>query len=276
LKIRKIDIIVWFEKSLAIYKIGKSLFDTLPFLRPILRKGQMAFKPKFTGWGMSTFHENPDLSRSDDVFRRAFSDVHNFDKKNFHSYDNKTIDGSLWRFWFVSYAARHARIFAKSNVLAECGVGMGYTAFFALNEFDNPTMHLYDSWEGGIRQEQLTSSETMKVGFYKDLDMETTKKNLARFEKNTMYHKGYIPETFDDTAPKEIGYLHIDLNSSKATKEALEFFIPRLVNNGIILFDEYGYKEYFETRQVSDKILESQKGNLLKLPTGQAIYQHKI
>lgn len=237
-------------------------------------KGQARFAPKFSGWGMTTFYENPDTSYSDSAFRNAFNDVHNFDKKNTHSYDSKTIDGSLWRFWFVAFAARQAKIFTETNILVECGVATGYTAYFAMNEFENPICHLYDSW-GAMKDEQLTKTEKGKAGCYKELDINTTRRNLMRFEKNTVYHRGYIPDTFDDSAPEKICYLHIDLNSSKPTKDAIEFFLPRLVENGIIIFDEYGYKEYWETKNVIDHVLKTQKGNLLKLPTGQAIYFHK-
>lgn len=253
------------------YRLGKFLFDKIPILRPILVKGQMLYAPKF--WGMSTLYEPPNISKTDETFNQAFLDLKQFDRTNPHSYDEKTIAGSLWRFWYVSFAARFALLTGNRNLI-ECGVGMGYTAWFALNETkENFTMHLYDAWNA-LRKSNQTESE--KVGVtYKELDLDTTKKNLKRFEKNTVYHKGYIPESLNDTAPDKISYLHIDLNSSKATKDVLNFFLPRLVNNGIILFDEYGYKEYYETRFVVDQVLDVKKGNLLKLPTGQAIFFRK-
>jgi len=261
-----------------LFKFGKLLFDKIPILRPVLMKGQMMFAPKY--WGMSTLYQRPDTSQSDEIFRKAFSDVSYFDRTNQHSYDDKTINGSLWRFWFVAFAVKHALKFTTCKRFVECGVGMGYTAWFAMNlAHDEFEIHLYDAWNA-MKKSNLTDSEKSMTGFYHDLDLETTKNNLQKFEKNTVYHKGHIPETFDNTAPEKISYLHIDLNSSKATADALQFFIPRLVDNGVILFDEYGYTEYYETLDVVDKILIASvggemKGNLLKLPTGQAIYFHK-
>lgn len=249
-----------------LYKIGKKAFDIIPFLRPILLKGQHRFAPKFDGWGMTSVHELPNTSESEKRFNDALNYVHqNFDKSNSHSYDKQTIDVSLWRFWFASYAARHAKTFADSDIFVECGVGMGYTAYFAMTQLESFTMHLYDRW-GGMPE---------RDNFYEDLDIETTKKNLVQFEKNIVYHKGTIPETFVN-APDKIAYIHIDLNSAQATKETLEFFIPRLVDNAVILFDEYGFKGESETKEVTDDILSKLKGIFLKLPTGQAIYYHKL
>ncbi len=254
---------------MSIFQLGKKLFDCLPILRPVLKKGQMTFAPKY--WAMSTLYEKPNISKSDESFNKAFGGLKDFDRNNPHSYDQKTIDGSLWRFWYVWFAAKKAILTGNDNFV-ECGVGMGYTAWFALN-CGCSKMHLYDAWDA-MNSEKLTSSEKSKSGFYKELKIDTTKGNLKQFEANTIYHKGQIPETFDDTAPNDISYLHIDLNSSKATKDALGFFLPRLVNHGIILFDEYGYPEYYETRLIVDQLLESQKGSLLKLPTGQAVWFH--
>lgn len=252
------------------FNFGKLLFTYLPFLRPLLIKGKMSFAPSY--WGMSTLYARPDLSITDKIFRDSVKDVHGFDKKNPKSYNKETIDGSLWRFWYVAFATQQAKLFAKSDNFVECGVMNGYTAYFSMKQLSkNFTMHLYDAWEG-MQAEYLTESEKSRIGEYKELDIDVTKLNLKEFKKNTIYHKGHIPKTLDETAPDNIAYLHIDLNSSKATKDTLDFFLPRLVENGIILFDDYGYPEYFDTANVIDQSLDGISGNILKLPTAQAIF----
>ena len=75
-------------------------------------------------------------------------------------------------------------------------------------------------------------------------------------------------------SPHSIVYLHIDLNSAKPTLAALNFFYPRLVKGGVILFDDYGWREYKDTKKVVDEFFSSKPGILLKLATGQAIYYH--
>lgn len=246
------------------FRLGKFIFDKIPTLRPILTKGKILTAKDY--WGMRTFYAPPNNSKIDELFNTALVEVGKFNESNPHSYDQKTIDGSLWRFWYVAFAARHA-LRTGNNTFVECGVGMGYTAFFAMSQPKNFTMHLYDAWDS-MKASALTKAEQNMSGFYKDLDLNTTKQNLGKFNDMIVYHKGYIPDTLDQTAPEKISYLHIDLNSSKATKQALEFFLPRLVRGGVIIFDEYGYPGYEETKQVIDDILP----DLLKLPTGQAMH----
>ncbi len=72
--------------------------------------------------------------------------------------------------------------------------------------------------------------------------------------------------------PQKISYLHIDLNSARPTRFALEFFFPRLLKRGIIVFDDYGSKNYKDTKIVVNKFFKDKPGILMPLPTGQAIY----
>ena len=98
-------------------------------------------------------------------------------------------------------------------------------------------------------------------------------KNLKKFEDKTIYNVGYIPESlFSEKSPKSVIYIHIDLNSAKPTLATLEFFFPKLIKGGVILFDDYGQEEYIDTKKVIDKFFSNKSGMLLKLPTSQAIY----
>jgi len=196
----------------------------------------------------------------------------------------KNIDETLWRHWNLSFAINYALSFVKSDEfnLVECGVEWGYTAFFALktlsDTLDNTqsfTMHLYDAWQD-MKQEELLESEYWHVNLYKNLDIDSTKQNLNEFSQNLVFHQGYIPESLNKKpdAPDSIFYLHIDLNSAKPTESALDFFYPRLVPGGVILFDDYGWDAYEDTKNAIENFFTNKPGILMKLPTGQAIYFH--
>ena len=82
-----------------------------------------------------------------------------------------------------------------------------------------------------------------------------------------------IPNILKDIPEnKKIKFLHIDLNSSKPTLGALEFFYSRLVKGGTIVFDDYAHSGYEDTKKVIDRFFYKKTGLLQKLPTGQAIY----
>ena len=270
-------------------KFGQEIYSKHPALRPFLTfiKKKFFNKPKFSGWGMTSIHEPPWLN--DDEGRR-FLEINNYIKNNFLF--NKKIQGTtkdimddlLWRHWIVSYAVKHATKFAKTENynLVECGVEWGYTAFFALKTLTNNdkkinsfSMHLYDAWQN-MREEELLESEYWHLNLYKNLDIESTKKNLVEFKENLIFHQGYIPDslTKKPDPPDVIFYLHIDLNSAKPTEHALEFFYPRLVVGGVILFDDYGWDAYEDTKNIIENFFKDKPGILMEIPTGQAIYFH--
>lgn len=238
----------------------------------------------FKGWEMTTCHAIPWGEHfEENVLIKTNTTI----KKKFSftlSHTLATMDELLWRHWNILYAIRHVIEFIDKEDLdfVECGVADGITCYFAISELrrqqkmgkiNNFHMHLYDSWDS-IRAQDLTGDEVWMVGIYEGLSLERTQKNLSEFNDYITYHHGYIPDslTMIPPPPNSIGYLHIDLNSSKPTLDALEFFFPRLLRGGVILFDDYGWKEYEESKIKIDEFLKDKPGILLVMPTGQAIY----
>jgi|GEM_PF-1070557 O-methyltransferase len=189
-----------------------------------------------------------------------------------------TIRGLLWRHyvvsWSVDYAMRNT-VCAERN-LAECGVCDGLTMYFAINSASrsNPSCraYLYDAWEG-MRQQYLLASEIKNAGEYAYLDVENAKRNLTAYASRLVFNKGFVPDSFATANnPPLLAWLHIDLNSAKPTIGALEFFYDRIAAGGIILFDDYAWRDYEDTRIMVRKWLQAKEGFLLPLPTGQAIF----
>jgi O-methyltransferase len=264
------------------------IYQNNPKLRPIMKKVRDIVRPiptKFSGWGMTSIHTPPWSNHSDaKIFLNAAKDIKKIKfrliKSTGDSRDN--IDDSLWRHWIVSYAINHAIKFSctKKINFVECGVGEGISAFFSLRQIVNNSkssmnseMHLYDAWSK-MKKDFLLDSELNSVGKYSELNIEIAKENLKEFEKITIYHQGYIPESFNKKPkdPESINYIHIDLNSAKPTIEALKFFYPKLEERGIILFDDYGAVNYIETRKMIDNFFKDKEGIIFETPTGQAIF----
>lgn len=242
----------------------------------------------FNGWNMITNHALPwDDDFQWENFRKTCEDI----KKEFEfgpdiGYNPDNVDSLKWRHWFVVFSANYALELIKTSKddeqnplnFVECGVADGMTSYFLLKELERKQikykLHLYDSWDE-MRKEYLSSSEIGHTGLYKNLNLERTKRNLSNFSSNIIFHQGYIPDSLIVEPPspnKSIVYLHIDLNSSYPTLAALEFFFPKMIPGGVILFDDYGWKGYEDTKKVIDKFFSSESGILLKMPTGQALY----
>lgn len=196
--------------------------------------------------------------------------------------DNGISDKLRWRhyivYWTAAYASHHT---ANSNSegynLVECGVADGLSAYFSMKSFKKIdrvfTMYLYDSWDS-MRKKELLESETGSVGKYSNLEKGVTQENLSDFRDSTVYREGYIPEVFNSGEnPDSVSWLHIDLNSAIPTKEALELYYDRVEQGGVILFDDYGWKGYTETKNMVDEFFRKHKSGIhFPLPTGQSVY----
>lgn len=259
-----------------------------PKLRGLMNKIRNIFfpiKPSFSGWGIQVNHDPPWIHDANSSFNQTSNDL----KKNFqfgviHStgIDAHNVDTLLWRHWIVSYATKHAMTFCLTDEynFVECGVGDGMSSFYTLREINLDSnisniskLHLYDSW-GPMKKDGLLQSESSSLGRYSELELDVTKKNLKEFENIIIYHKGYIPEIFHHVpkTPSSIVYLHIDLNSTPPTIDTLEYFFPKLISGGVILFDDYGWKNHKDTKDAIDKFFKNKPGVLLHLPTAQAIF----
>jgi O-methyltransferase len=268
---------------------GQKLFSKYPILRPWLSFTKKMFfvKPKFSGWGMTTLNQPPWLNESKNTnFIKTSQDIKKkfqLDKK-IHGINEDDIDELKWRHWIVTSLIKYSIKFTDVSEynFVECGVGWGMSAFFALREINvtkdkivKPKMHLYDSWQD-MRKSELLDSEEWHINQYSNLNIELTKKNLEEFEEETVFHIGFIPEVLHDTTPpNKIIYLHIDLNSANATTAALDFFYDKLVIGGIILFDDYGWDAYKDTKNIVDEFFKNKPGILIEFPTGQAVYFQK-
>jgi O-methyltransferase len=194
----------------------------------------------------------------------------------------KTVDELRWRHWVVACAVELAIVdVPRDRVdLVECGVADGITAFVAATETarlvtsDTWTIHLYDAWDA-MAEHLLLPSERQQAGRYGSLDLEAARENLARFDARCQFHVGYLPETFDEpdhALPDCIVFAHVDLNASMTTRACCERIWPRLARGGVLLFDDYGWIGFEDTKLVVDEFLSDKPGMLMKWPTGQAMF----
>ena len=267
-------------------EIGTKIYRKNPKLRPIIALiyNKFLLKPTFVGSGITTYAYLPwNGEQGDLIFNNTFENLKKL-SLNMNEKIYSHLDQGKWKLWIMAFATRSALTFAKSEkyIFVECGVAEGLSSFVSLKEIksnlktrENYVFHLYDSWDT-IRETQLEESELSSKGKYSTLDVNIVKKNLSEFMENLVFHQGYIPEIFSTSpeSPESICYIHIDLNVAKPTLDALEFFYPKLVEGGVILFDDYGIG-HPDTKKTIDKFLENKDGVFLKEPTGQAIFFKK-
>jgi predicted O-methyltransferase YrrM len=162
--------------------------------------------------------------------------------------------------------------------LAECGVYKGGSAWImakALSESVGSTkpthkLYLFDTFTGMPATydcDALVHSE----GDFGDTSIESVKKLLSQFDF-VEPKPGYIPETFQGLERNKFSFVHIDVDLFSSTKSCLEFFYPRLVPGGIMLFDDYGVRIYEDLeKKAVDEFFADKSEKPISLSNGQTI-----
>ena len=197
-------------------------------------------------------------------------------------YSNSSLDDTFdhyeelnFRHYVIYYSSLLAFENTESKNAVECGSADGMGVYFCISNYikdKKSKIYLYDSWETMRDKELKTEKDLTRKGDYHYLDEKIIKNNLEEFSKFIIYNKGFIPETFEKSKnPDNLSWLHIDLNSSMPTLESLKFFYPRLEKNGIILLDDYGFDQYYDTKIIAENFFENKKVDFLQFMTGQAM-----
>ena len=252
----------------------------------------------FTGWGMTTttnppwtYNNNNEIIKFEEINNKLIQHIKDEKfiltqwgmkekgknkKKEIENY-LLTLNELKWRHLTVYYSFLLAKKFTHKEMnIVECGVCDGLTIFYAINAYTKKNydlkVYLYDSWQK-MERKHLNDQELHHLGDYNYLNVNITKDNLRDYSENLIFNIGYIPEVLAlSNYPKHLSWLHIDLNSSLPTIEALKFFYEKLNSKGIILFDDYGHKSYEPTKYCIDNFFNNLDGQLIAFPTGQAMF----
>lgn len=156
----------------------------------------------------------------------------------------------------------------KNNIqgdIVECGVWRGgsvMTIIKTLLEYNNISrnIYLYDTFEGmseptendvavfGESAKELLENDENKernlIWCYAGID--DVKNNVSQFKypsDKIHFVKGKIEDTIPETLPGKIALLRLDTDWYESTKHELEYLYPLLVNNGVLIIDDYGHWE---------------------------------
>ena len=176
-----------------------------------------------------------------------------------------------WRLHTLTWAAKHA--LKLEGDFVECGVFYGFS-FKVLTEYlhfekINKKLYLYDTYEG-IPEEY--DSEKQDNGYYKKAG-DVAPQVKAHFSKypNVEVVKGLVPDSFKIICPEKISLLHIDMNSSKSEMAALDVLYDKVVQGGIIVFDDFGWGGYDKQTVAEIAFMKERNQSIMELPTGQGL-----
>lgn len=213
---------------------------------------------------------------NDEQFLKTFKKIYGN-----HQYDQYDSAHTIsWRLHTLVWAAQNA--LALEGDFIECGVFKGDFSFFVVEliDFGNQpkTFYLFDTFDGFSAEFSSAQDYPDSPGFlsmandvYKNPEIyEEVIKKFKNYP-NVKIVKGAIPYSLENNIPEKIAFLHIDLNSPAAETAALNILFERVVKNGIIIFDDYGWYLFRKQKEAADSFMKIHGYSILELPTGQGL-----
>lgn len=157
----------------------------------------------------------------------------------------------------------------------EVGVYKGGTSYFIGTTLDMLKVDwhhfCFDTFEGHHAKDVLDKDPYQKPQQFKDTTFEDVKVLLRPFKKIKIF-KGRFQDKCNEISGKKFHFVHLDVDLYGPTLFGLEFFESRLVEGGIIVVDDYGYKSCPGVKKAVDEFIMG-KNNffVMHLITGQAM-----
>jgi hypothetical protein len=122
--------------------------------------------------------------------------------------------------------------------LAEFGVYYGGSARLIATALPEKSLHLFDTFSGLPEDDTAPGGHHAKGEFA--CPLEVVKDNLRGC--NVRFYPGTFPaSTANVPAVVTFCFVHVDCDLYRGTVDAIQFFWPRLVTGGVLLFDDFDW-----------------------------------
>lgn len=125
-----------------------------------------------------------------------------------------------------------------SLAVAEVGVYKGGSLKLLIDSFPGKLVLGFDTFKG-LPIEKWKEDEPHKPGDFSDTSVLDIQNFLANTDGHWMLIQGLFPQSASQFEDKKFCFVHIDTDFYRSVKESLEWFWPRMVDGGIIVFDDY-------------------------------------
>lgn len=152
---------------------------------------------------------------------------------------------------------------------AECGCAAGISTAILAGALARGgfagRLHVFDSFQGlsepgeaDLVPPELNASADKKApgrGSFA-MPIDSVRQRLAGFPF-VDFHPGWIPERFPDVAERRFAFVNVDVDLYQPTRDALEFFWPRLNPGGVICVDDYLIADWPGATRAVDELVAS-------------------
>jgi hypothetical protein len=175
-------------------------------------------------------------------------------------------------------AVRYVERYSIGGAILECGVWRGGSmmAVARVLQMMGPVsrdLYLFDTFEGMtsptdvdrdmegvLASEFLTETETVRLA----ASVDAVEHNMRRtgYPSELMHFvKGPVEDTVPASAPEKIALLRLDTDWYESTRHELIHLLPRVVENGVLIIDDYGHWQ--GARKAVDEYLETAERPIL-------------
>jgi hypothetical protein len=156
--------------------------------------------------------------------------------------------------------------------MAEAGVFAGGTARLICEAKGDAPLHLFDVFETLQAAPASATASRREVELRRHFGkLASSQAEVARLLSpypSVHFHAGIFPESTRDLGNERFSFVHLDLDLEASTRDALEFFHPRLLPGGIIIGDDYHDPG---VRLAFDSCLMGRPDTVIALPWGQVL-----
>jgi len=124
--------------------------------------------------------------------------------------------------------------------LVEVGVWRGGTAALLAQAAPEKTIALFDTFNG-VAKADATYDTLYKGGEHADTDRDIVASLFERLGLRCSINVGMFPDDTVDRLPAQVSLAHIDVDTYRSAKESFEVIWPRVVQGGMVVFDDYGF-----------------------------------
>ena len=175
------------------------------------------------------------------------------------------------RILFLKNFSKECYFYKIPGSVGEAGVYRGAYSYYINKYFPDRKCYLFDTFEGFSsddfkfeKEDSLIQAEHLK---------ETSEErvlNIMPNNENIILKKGYFPETAEGIEDK-FCFINLDMDLYKPTLGGLQFFYPKMVENGVILIHDYFSEAYPNVRRAVDDYEKISGEKLCRVPIGDDI-----
>jgi hypothetical protein len=156
--------------------------------------------------------------------------------------------------------------------MAEAGVFAGGTARLICEAKGPAPLHLFDVFETlqTVSESAPISARAadLRRHFGKVASSQAEVARLLSPYPAVHFHAGIFPDSAHGLENERFSFVHLDLDLEPSTRDALEFFHPRLLPGGVIVGDDYHDPG---VRLAFDSCLAGRPDTVIALPWGQVL-----